>query len=392
MTGTSSALFQFPVVFVMKKSGRHNRGVSSRLFPFPTPMALASLAVAIALFAGCARDAGVVEDGTALGRLRSADVVVSVNGRELTKSALLARVGTMDALRRRRRPNAKAKNETAARLSLCRAYEPVFIEQTLLEDWAKRESVEVPSATLKEHERRAFRNLRTKTDKSLEDLFNVPGVALDELRAQIRGEALRKTVADALAAKSPTNLPPDFAQRELAEMRAYNAVMAQTNVLVHARATNVWNQLKAGADFVATAKAFTEIPEEIEDDCEWGTLDDQFLADDPALLAAIKSLKPGEFTPPMEGDNGLMIAKLDGRAEDGSYELSRIFFRLPLMIEYPTPEEIVATARETHRKNLFNDLLKNLKATADVRRPHGHDLFKPPRPPARPTATKEKRK
>lgn len=392
MTGLSSALFQQTVISVMKKGGRHNRGVSSRSFPFLKLVALASLVVAAALFAGCARDAGVVDDGVALGRLRPSDVVVSVNGASLTKSALLARVGTMDALRRRRRPNVKVKDETANRLSLCRAYEPLFVEQALLEDWAKRENVAIPPATLKEHERRAFRNLRTKADKSLEDLFNVPGVAADELRGQIRGEALRKAVADALVAKNPTNLPPDFAQRELAGIRAYNAVMAQTNALVHARATNVWNKLKAGADFVATAKTFTEVPEEAEDNGEWGTLDDQFLADDPALLAAIRNLKPGEFTPPMEGDNGLMIAKLDGRTEDGSYELSRIFFRLPLMVEYPTPEEIVATARETHRRNLFDELLKRLKATADVRRPHGQDLFKPPRPPARPAATKEKRK
>ncbi len=387
--GDGNVIRAFPisVISVMKKSGLHNLAASLRLLQFLRLTAGVSLAVAL-LSAGCARDDGRTDDGTALGRLRSSDVVVSVNGASLTKSALLARVGTMDALRRRRRPNAKAKDETANRLSLCRAYEPVFIEQALLEDWAKRENVEIPSATLKEYERRAFRNMRTKTDKSLEDLFNAPGVDPGELRAQIRGEALRKTVADALAAKSPTNLPPDFAQRELAEMRAYNAVMAQTNILIHARATNVWERLKSGADFVATARRFTEIPEEVEDNGEWGTLDDQFLADDPALLAAIKNLKPGEFTPPMEGDNGLMVAKLDGRTEDGSYELSRIFFRLPLMIECPTPEEIVATARETHRKNLFNELLKNLKATADIRRPHGRDLFKPPRPPA----TKEKRK
>lgn len=353
---------------------------------------LCACLVSALLLGGCARDAGVVDDGTALGRLRASDVVVSVNGVSLTKSALLARVGTMDALRRRRRPNVKVKNETANRLSLCRAYEPVFVEQTLLKEWAKREGVEIPAATLKEYEGRAFRNLRTKADKAFDDLFKVPGVDADELRGQIRGEALRKVVADVLVARNPTNLPPDFAQRELAKMRAYNEMMTRTNALIHARATNVWNRLKAGADFVATARAFTEIPEEVEDNGEWGTLDDQFLADDPALLAAIKNLKPGAFTPPMEGDNGLMIAKLDGRTEDGSYELSRIFFRLPLMIDYPTADEIVATAREKHRKNLFKGLLDNLKKIADVRRPHGENLFKPPRPSTRPAATKEKRK
>ena len=176
-------------------------------------------------------------------------------------------------------------------------------------------------------------------------------------------------------ARSPTNLPPEAIQRELADMRAYNAVMAQTNTLIYARATNVWNQLKAGGDFKALARSHTEIPDEVAEDGAWGMIDDSFLRDDPALLAALKNLKPGEFTPPVEGDNGLMIARLDARDEDGSYSVSRIFFRLPLMIDYPTAEELVATAKAAHAKNLFDDLVRRLRATAKVAYPHGKDLF-----------------
>lgn len=353
---------------------------------------LCACLVSALLLGGCARDADVADDGTALSRLRPSDVVVSIDGTALTKSALLARVGTMDALRRHRRPNVKVKDETANRLALCRAYVPVFIEQVLLEAWAKRENVEISPTTLKTYERRAFRNLRTKADKAFDDLFKVPGVDADELRGQVRGEALRQVVSDVLVSRTPTNLPPNFAQRELAEMRAYNEMMTQTNALIYARATNVWIQLKNGADFVATARQFTEIPEEVTDNGEWGTLDDQFLRDDPALLAAVKNLKPGAFTPPMEGDNGLMIAKLNGVTDDGAYELSRIFFRLPLMIDYPAPEELVSTAKRTHAKNIFNDLLNRLKKTADVKYPHGQDLFKQFKPKAQSAPTEEKKK
>lgn len=347
----------------------------------------------VLLLGGCVRDSGKLEDGTVLGRMRSSDVVVSVNGTVLTKSALLARVETIDALRRHRHPNLKVKNETANRLSLCRAYVPVFIEQVLLEAWARREGVEIPPATLKSYERRAFHNLRTKADKAFDDLFKIPGVNADELRGQVRGEALRRTISDVLVSRTPTNLPPDFVQRELAEMRAYNEMMVRTNALIYARATNIWIQLRNGADFVATARQFTEIPEEVTDNGEWGTIDDQFLRDDPALLAAVKKLKPGAFTPPVEGDNGLMIAKLDGVTDDGSYELSRIFFRLPLMIDYPTPEELVTTAKRTYAKNLFNDFLDRLKKAADeIKYPHGQDLFNKFKPKAQPASTKETKK
>ena len=353
---------------------------------------LCACLVSALLLGGCTRDADMADDGTALSRLRPSDVVVSIDGTALTKSALLARVGTMDALRRHRRPNVKVKDETANRLALCRAYVPVFIEQVLLEAWAKRENVEISPTTLKTYERRAFRNLRTKTDKAFDDLFKVSGVDANELRGQVRDEALRKAVTDILVMRDPTNLPSGFVHQKLASVRAYNDMTAKTNALIYAHATNVWRQLRAGADFISMARKFTEIPEEMEDNGEWGTLDDQFLRDDPALLAAVKDLKPGAFTPPVEGDNGLMIAKLDGMTDDGSYELSRIFFRLPLMIDYPTPEEVMAAAKRVHAKNIFNNLLERLKKAAELKYPHGEDLFKPFKPKAQSAPTEEKKK
>lgn len=343
--------------------------------------------MACCLFAsGCVReqqDAQHQDNGSPLGRLRDRDVVVAVNGTALTKAALLARVETMAALQRHRNPGRLEKNAEAQRLTLCRAYVHVFVEQTLLDGWAQRENVAVSPSLLTNYMRRAFRNLRARTDKTFDDLLAVPDVKAAELRAQIQGEALRQAITDALVARTPTNLPPEAIQRELADMRAYNAVMAQTNTLIYARATNVWNQLKAGADFKSLARKYTEIPDEVADDGAWGTVDALFLRDDPALLAALRNLKPGTFSPPVEGDNGLMIARLDALEEDGSYVVSRIFFRLPLMIDYPTPEELVATAQATHAKNLFTDLLRRLRAAAKIDYPHGKDLFTR-RPPTAP--------
>lgn len=335
--------------------------------------------MACCLFAsGCAReqqDAQHQDDGSPLGKLQGQDVVVVVNGTALTKAALLARVETMAALQRHRNPGRPERNAEAQCLALYRAYVPVFVEQTLLDGWAQRENVAVSPPLLTNYTRRAFRNLRARTDKTFDDLLAVPGVQASELRAQIQGEALRQAITDALVARTPTNLPPEVIQRELADMRAYNAVMAQTNTLIYARATNVWNQLKAGADFKALARKYTEIPDEVADDGVWGTVDAPFLRDDPVLLAALRTLKPGTFTPPVEGDNGLMIARLDALEEDGSYVVSRIFFRLPLMIDYPTPEELVGTAKAAHAKNLFTDLLRRLRAAAQIDYPHGKDLF-----------------
>lgn len=354
---------------------------------------LLPLAACCLFAAGCARerdDARRGGVGSPLDGLRGRDAVVVVDGTALTKAALLARVETMAALQRHRNPGRPEKDAEAQRRALCRAYVPVFVEQTLLEGWARRERVAVSPSLLTNFTRRAFRNLRARTDKAFDDLLAAPGVDAAELRAQIRGEALRQAVADALVAQTPTNLTPEAIRRELDDMRAYNAVMAQTNTLIYARATNVWNQLKAGADFKALARTYTEVPDEVEDDGAWGTLDDAFLRDDPALLAAIKGLKPGGFTPPVEGDNGLMIARLDALEEDGAYALSRIFFRLPLMIDYPTPEELAATAKAAHEKNLFADLLRRLRAAAAVDYPNGKDLFTRHPPAARELPPKKK--
>ena len=40
-----------------------------------------------------------------------------------------------------------------------------------------------------------------------------------------------------------------------------------------------------------------------------------------------------------------------------------------------TAEELVATAKAAHAKNLFDDLVRRLRATAKVAYPHGKDLF-----------------
>ena len=332
-----------------------------------------ALAATVLFVLGCTEEPP--GDGTPLGKLAAEETVLVVDGTPLTKAALLARVGTIEALRRHRQPDRSGQDAAAQRQALCRAYLPVFIDQTLLANWARTEGVTASASLTTNYMRRAFRNLRARTDKTFDDLLAVPGVDAAQLRDQIRGEALRQAIEDALVARSPTNLPPEAIQRELADMRAYNAVMAQTNTLIYARATNVWNQLKAGGDFKALARSYTEIPDEVAEDGAWGMIDDSFLRDDPALLAALKNLKPGEFTPPVEGDNGLMIARLDARDEDGSYAVSRIFFRLPLMIDYPTAEELVATAKAAHAKNLFDDLVRRLRATAKVTYPHGKDLF-----------------
>ena len=306
----------------------------------------------IAVFAGCRQQS-------------DRHVVLSVNGHDLTEEMISSRANLMVALRHHRNPKFSDDDALKLRETFRRGYGNVFIRDAVLADFAKSRGISIPDRILAECRAKAFAAQRNRGDKNFEDMVVRAGVDRREFDAQIRTEALVVAVKEHLAQSNPTNFTTAYADDLIKRMKAFNADMVKTNALVYARATNVWMRLNAGADFAQTAKEFTEVPEE-KDDCEWGILDDSFLRDSPRLLEAVKKLRVGEFTPPVEGDNALLIVRLDGLSNDGAYELSRIVFLLPMMLDIASREEIIETAYKEYYDSLYKTTLKDLIDSADI--------------------------
>ena len=303
------------------------------------------LAVALAVVVcGCSRYGG--------------KVVAEVNGHTLRSEEVDARATNIAALflHKTRKVEKLEKIKEAFR----KGYPQKWVENRVLEAAAKAEGVDVSKKYVDFCRANAFYNFRAKGDKNYEDLMALSGFTRDLWEEQVLSDARRLAMKERWVKAEPANLPTNYADKVLADIARWNANMAKTNALQYAKATNVWEQLKAGADFVKTARLNTEALDEIEDDCEWMTVDDKFLADDRELLAYVKAMKPGEFSPPVDGDGGIMIARLNFIEEDGSYNVSRIFFRKGNVMTPAPKKEIIAEAERVYAEELFKRKLAEL--------------------------------
>ena len=300
-------------------------------------MALPLVVAFVVGIGGCSRD--------------TSPVVAEVNGHVLRESEVNARTTNIAALFLHK--TGKVKGLEKIKESFRKGYAKVWVEDRVLEAAAKAEGVGIPEEAIEKCRAAAFRNFKAKGDKGYDDLMALSGFTRELWEDQVLSEARRNVMKAHWAKSEPANLPTNYADKVIADIRKWNADMAKTNALQYAKATNVWEKLKAGADFVKTARVNTEAMEEIEDNCEWATIDDKFLADEPALLKQLKTMKPGEFSPPLEADGGILIVRLDSLEEDNGYTVSRIFFRKGNTLTPAPKKEIVAAAEKRYATELF---------------------------------------
>lgn len=171
-------------------------------------------------------------------------------------------------------------------------------------------------------------------------------------------EDLEKSVVATLAerkmrAATPSNVTDEEVNEMFGKIALMNEAVAATNALVYAKATNVWQRLERGdMTFAEAAEDYTEAEDEAAAAGEWGTFsmrDLETLGDEQALIDRLPKMKAGDITEPIESDNGLAILMLvavhneqvgRGQGEVAMYQLSRVFFRLPLPTEVPTFQEL----------------------------------------------------
>ena len=200
---------------------------------------------------------------------------------------------------------------------------------------------------------------------------------VDDLKGRLPSEQLKlfdDGIQDALALQVASkhieenaNITVTDAEvaRAIDKYEAMNKTAALTNALVYARATNIWNRLQLGnVTFEEAATDFTELEQEVEGEGEWGLFSWDQLRSEKSLRTYLKNMKAGEFTPPIECDNGVCIVKIrsisrsgelpaanpegdevlmDGESEEYSdcdFELARIFLRLAVVWDIPGKEEM----------------------------------------------------
>ena len=313
------------------------------------------LAVLAVMLVGCSKEQPKV------------GVLLSVAGRDLTVSNLNAKVEMMGRVRSLSGKPVPAEELKRWKAGLKESYPEVFITQAVLADYAQLKGIQIKKATLSYYQKKAVKRLRSPKIKKYSQLRKKVGSLAPMLDERITEEALVNEVRKFISNENPTNFPPEFVKLRCQQQKDYNARMTLTNAVIYARATNVWEQLKGGADFVEMVRKYTEIEAEVAEKGELGVLGLKQVQGEPMFEKALGELKVGEFSGPIEGDNGLMIIRMDTKdvARD-EYGISRIYFRLPMFVKVLSEKQMEKRLRKEHNERIVGEKIAELVRSAKV--------------------------
>ena len=348
--------------------------------------AVVSLTAAVLLTEGCGdgakapSSASFEETFPKYAALPPQAVLIRVGGRILSKSDLESRIALrLKLLARRLGKPLPPKLVEAYATTLRESALDQFKAEVVFSGVAEREKLGVTEDMLA----RARKGLVREFGKKDETYARMSAALSASERALLDEEIMTEFRAcqgrDRLLESCRQEVPDEKLEQAIADGRRYNAEMSVTNAAIFARATNVWERLVAKEiDFAETANRISEAEEnDGESGGEWGTLALDEISDYSAELAVrVTNAAVGEILPPLEADNGLMIARLDGKVEsERRYSISRIFFRLPEFWEELPREDLRKALAEEDAARAFDEEAKRLFAEVKFDYPQGTNIL-----------------
>ena len=325
------------------------------------------------------------------------DYIVSVNGHLLTREMLDRKVAMMEKVFMKANPDASVKKVREQVGKFRKSYRKLFETDCLFSDYLAAEGVQIPAETVQKFRQLAIRSFKKSGIRTWDDMMSFLGDQAVDFDEQVMVEVRRSCARDHAVSLCPTNLTPAQIEFEFKRIADFNKRADITNAVAHAHATNAWNRLKAGESFETVASEMSELKYERKDKGKWANLDWQQMECDPPLLKYARQLKPGEFSPPIEADNGLMILRVDKKDEKECH-MSRIFFYLPMYCKVPTAEELEARIKMKHADRVFKGVYDRLRTAAEIKvgdqakaknKAKSKDKAKPKMPKLKPKAKKK---
>ena len=320
--------------------------------------------------------------------LKPSDVIIRVNGREITRGDFDAMQAMYDAVVRMKwNLPLTGQSERASRFVKNREQktpEELF-RRELLRQEAERLGLTVDECDRSNALARVKRNLRRLKAESAESLADEIGgdagrMFLKCFESDLRDEALRRFTATNWAyAVSDA----DITQR-MKEVEAFNARAAASNDLQRARALKIRERALAGEDFAMLARECAQV--DPSGGSEWQTVDINEVAPEEELRQWLDT-QPGEgdISSPINLDDGLAIVKVARRKkipadeyfdETTEYTLLRITLFAYEFLEAEDEENTRQTLEKEHREKAQKELFNRLYSAAVVEFPNGSDLFK----------------
>lgn len=318
-------------------------------------------------------------------------VLMSVNGRELTKGAFLRWVDLRKAMLSSSLGNRMSGNDLTSIVQeqMLASVTNDYANQVVASDYAKVSGVEVGTNHIETCRRAFMRTAKIDTrmpwDKAMK---RFTATQRETIYDRISAEATVAAVSDDFFKKNHVEVGQDEINALYADYVAYNKKCAASNDVTWAKASNIWEQVRSGESFEKLAAKFDE-DEYREEDGVWGVFRTTDFADEPEIWKLISRFRPGWVSPPIEADNGITILKVNS-IEDGvanvdasdyvpsptaEVSLSRIFIHLPLFIEEVSREQFSQECQRAKKISSFNQFLKGLVLKADIKYPYGTAIF-----------------
>ena len=298
-------------------------------------------------------------------------VVISVNGRETTKSEFDEYVKMEEALVRNRRRMMKEDQLRVARVRIRAMARGELLARSLqytnlcTNDFsvsdAERDNMKKRYERSFCRRRQTFDDLRDfLRDEEVEDAFMrcfIEDVKIDVALHRLYPERLAVTDSDMSNA--------------VENVKNYNARAAATNAVICAFATNVLEKIRAGGDFAALADEFSMDPDRNPGGDIGECTIESFAEDGEECMVGAASLKIGDVSDILQGNNGYMILKKTG---DGTY--SQIFFRKPYELEELSGDKLFEELKKEKYTGLVEELMPVFLKSSKIEYPQGDVFFK----------------
>jgi len=357
-------------------------------------MKMLAVAIAVVVLAGCGKDdsaksdnkddavIAIAQDNRTYDQLATNDVLVRVNGAELTKGEVERQIEFRMALAKLRQDvKLDARREAKMRYDMRRTSDQQFIMQELMKAYALSNGVTVTEADRAPMREKLVKmyarggNYRKLVNSLSRESKAILGEGVDrELWVQ---KGREKLTAD--------NMKP-VEDAEVAQRREYfvkyneraNAALAKT----WEDASNVWKKATGGYPFEKLVEQYENGDvEHISAEAEWGDIKASDYKDDKELFRVLKKTPEGCIPPPFEGDNGVLVVKMvkvtpaDAEHAEPLYLLSKIHFELPEIWEVQSDAELRTDLETIHRKQAFGKGVKALVDASKIEYPCGTNLF-----------------
>ena len=315
---------------------------------------------------GCERPSDSVavakKDGT---------IALDVNGVQFYRKDLEREIDFREALVRICRPQVDATN---ARVRIEKGITNSLIQVMLFKTAADARGIQasdaITNAVLEQYQKTFLRGSKVKSLAELEKGLSDRGL-IDVYTNNLARDVAQKAYFEVVHGKDLIFEEKDvdnFMQR----IKDYNAMVAATNALAYAKATNLWMRIKAGADFAALADKESEDPDR-EKGGALGECEKVDFDHDPGYWEKVSRLKKGEVSDVITTDVGIEIVKAlsslapSENTGDPALQLARIYIRRAMSHPNWTREETRVEMENEYREDAIRMTYEEITSNAVVR-------------------------